>query len=125
MDEATVFLVAAFGSSLQELSYWYDARARLALKKYQAMLRSSTYWIITMLMIVGSGAATLIWINLDPSMYELRDYLLFGAAFPLIFKKAVGTAAKAKAQVKLGSADRAQDAQDHDQFSTADAVQMW
>lgn len=84
------------------------------------MLGSSAYWTITVLMIVGSGVATVIWSNFDASMYELRDYLVFGAAFPLIFKKAVGTASKISPQMKLGA-----EAQEQDRFSTKDTVKMW
>ncbi len=78
---------ACFGACLQELVHWYDAKTKLSEKKYQKLLHSATYWIICILMIIGSGFGTWVWFY--PESQSLRTYLLFGAAFPLLFKKLV------------------------------------
>jgi hypothetical protein len=92
-------LVAAFGAFLQELLFWYEAKTRLHYKKYKSLLQSPGYWIVTVLMIVGSGIGSWLWFL--PVLQNARTYLLLGAAFPIIFKK-VAAAFVPKAS-RLGS----------------------
>lgn len=84
----TVFLPAAFGSAVQELAYWWELRFKLSQKKYQEQMRSVAYWIIVLAMVVGSGIGTVIWFASQST--APKDALILGAAFPLIFKHAVG-----------------------------------
>jgi hypothetical protein len=89
---------ACFGACLQELVYWYDAKTKLSQKKYQKLLHSVSYWIICVFMILGSGYGTWLWFY--PESQSLRTYLLFGAAFPVLFKKLVS--AFVSRETKLG-----------------------
>jgi hypothetical protein len=91
------FGAALFGAAFQELIYWYDLRDRLTTRKYQLLLTSPTYWIISMLMMFGSAAGCILWKWPDLSHYTPFDWVIFGAAFPLIFKgvvRGVGITAK-------------------------------
>lgn len=80
-------LVGTFGAFIQELVHWYSLRNNLSCPKYKRLLNSSTYWMITVAMIVSSGLGAWLWYYDQP--HSPRDYLLAGAAFPLILKKAV------------------------------------
>ena len=80
-------LAAILGAALQELVHWYDIRNTLTQKRYVTLLRSPAYWLITALMVLGSSLGTWIW--LDGENQSLRTFLITGAAFPLILKKAV------------------------------------
>jgi len=91
--------VGTFGAILQELLFWYNARTKLESGEYRAILTSPRYWIVVAAMAVGSGIAAYLWFS--PSAQEGRTYLLFGAAFPVLFKKAVD--AFIPAQTQLGA----------------------
>jgi len=80
-------LVGTFGAVLQELLFWYNAKTKLATDEYRGILMSPGYWIIVTAMAIGSGIAAYIWFF--PDAQAARTYLLFGAAFPVLFKKAV------------------------------------
>jgi len=54
-------------------------------------------------MAVGSGIASYVWFS--PDRQAARTYLLFGAAFPVLFKKAVD--AFIPAQTRLGTKEEA------------------
>jgi hypothetical protein len=92
-------VVGTFGAILQELLFWYNARTKLDTEEYRAILASTRYWIVLMAMVVGSGIASYLWFR--PTAQEARTYLLFGAAFPALFKKAVD--AFIPAQTHLGA----------------------
>jgi hypothetical protein len=95
------------GSLLQELLHWYRLRFELSDEKYRRVLSSARYWIITGLMIVGSGVCTAIWFG-DVKFDKVgsKDLLIFGAAFPLIFKKVVEVVeSKEDAKTRLGAND--------------------
>jgi hypothetical protein len=79
--------VGTFGAVLQELLFWYNAKNKLESQEYRAILASAKYWIVVSAMAVGSGIAAYIWFS--PDQQAARTYLLFGAAFPVLFKKAV------------------------------------
>jgi hypothetical protein len=82
-------LPAFLGAVLQELLYWWQLRYSLDDAKLQALLRSRQYWIIVGLMVAGSTLGTVYWFwseKVGP-----KDYLLVGAAFPMLFKSAVST----------------------------------
>jgi hypothetical protein len=83
------FLIAAFGASLEEVFYWRELRTKLSVAKYKVMLTSRTYWMITVSSIGASAAGSLIWyFGQNPAP---KDLMLAGAAFPLLFKRAVAT----------------------------------
>jgi hypothetical protein len=91
-DFQSTFLPAFFGSGLQELLYWYDLRTKLDQGKYAVMLRSPSYWIVTMLIVLGSAYGTTIWFagqNASP-----KDFMIVSAAFPLLFKHAVSASGR-------------------------------
>jgi hypothetical protein len=90
--------VGTFGAILQELLFWYNARYKLGTEEYRAILTSARYWIVVTAMAIGSGIAAYVWFS--PDQQAARTYLLFGAAFPVLFKKAVD--AFIPAQTHLG-----------------------
>jgi hypothetical protein len=91
--------VGTFGAILQELLFWYNARTKLETDEYRAILASLRYWIVVTVMAAGSGVAAYLWFA--PGAQGGRTYLLFGAAFPVLFKKAVD--AFIPAQTRLGA----------------------
>lgn len=86
-----VFGVAVLGAALQELVYWYSLRKQLDKRKYKALLRSRKYWAVTILMIGFSGLGTWAWFE-GAGTHTAKEFLVTGAAFPLILKKAVAAA---------------------------------
>lgn len=100
MNWITPFLLAGAGAVIQEVGHWYELRKNLALKRYQQLIHSLGYWLITLAMIICSGAGTAIWWYGES--HPPKDYLVMGVAFPIIFKKAVSVAAKRPLQ--LGAA---------------------
>jgi hypothetical protein len=52
-------------------------------------------------MIILTPAGILLWFNGETELYKTRDFLIFGAALPLIFKSGVSAAASGNT-VKLG-----------------------
>ena len=79
--------VAAFGAFMQELLHWYELRERLALKRYQTLIKSAGYWLITIITIGASGVG--IWLLFGEDNLSVKMQFIAGAAFPLIFKKLV------------------------------------
>jgi hypothetical protein len=77
-----VLLPAAFGASMQELGYWWQLRAKLSIQKYRYQMRSPAYWIIVVLMVVGSAVGTMYWFWTEKTVP--RDCMVLGASFPLI-----------------------------------------
>lgn len=75
------------GSILQEILYWYRVRERTESKKYQAMMRSRSYWVITALTVAFGSVATFLYFGDRLSVAEM---LVAGAAFPGLLKKLVG-----------------------------------
>jgi hypothetical protein len=87
MSALQIILVGALGSALQELLHWYGLREHLKKDRYKQLITSVPYWVVTGLMIIGSGVAVWLWFSEDE--VSARQYLVLGAALPLIFKKAV------------------------------------
>ncbi|MBZ4418804.1 hypothetical protein [Myxococcus sp. RHSTA-1-4] len=95
MSALQIILIGALGSALQELLHWYGLREHLSTPRYKQVIKSVSYWIVTGLMIVGSGVAVWLWFSDDADL-PARQYLVLGAALPLIFKKAVDVVVGAK-----------------------------
>lgn len=87
MSALQIILIGALGSALQELLHWYGLREHLNKDRYKQLIKSVPYWVVTGLMIAGSGVAVWLWFSGDE--VAARQYLVLGAALPLIFKKAV------------------------------------
>jgi len=79
--------VGTFGAVLQELLYWYNGRTKLDSDEHKTILESKRYWFVVVAMTIASGVAAYVWFL--PEHQSSRTYLLFGAAFPVLFKKAV------------------------------------
>ncbi|HWO08599.1 MAG TPA: hypothetical protein VNN80_03945 [Polyangiaceae bacterium] len=94
----TALLLGATGAAMQEVAHWYSLRHTLARARLRKLARSPAYWAITLAMIGCSGVGTWVWYVDAPRAFQ--TYLIMGAAFPLILKKAVGTFGKA---LKLGA----------------------
>lgn len=91
------FLVALFGAVAFEVVHWYHLREKLSQTKVRTMLRSPSYWTITILMaVISAVGAVLLGENLTRG-----QLVVAGAAFPSLFTKAV--AAFKPAQVQLGA----------------------
>lgn len=88
MGDLQIILIGALGSAFQELLHWYELREHLNTDRYKQLIRSVPYWIVTGLMVVGSGVAVWLWFSDTPEV-TARHYLVVGAALPLIFKKSV------------------------------------
>jgi hypothetical protein len=81
-----MFLAALFGASFQELAWWYELRRDLDARKYRSLMRSKKYWIVSIAMIVAAATGTLV-LNYPRLLnYSPGDFMIFGAAFPLVFK---------------------------------------
>lgn len=88
MSTLEIILVGALGSALQEVLHWYGLREHLSTPRYKQLVKSVGYWVVTGLMIVGSGLAVWAWFSGDGAL-PARQYLIVGAALPLLLKKAV------------------------------------
>lgn len=103
----TTYLVAILcaltGAILQELSHWYQLRAKLSEKQYQKLMDSRAYWIVTAIMVLATPLGVLIWYHDSLVSQQPRDFLVYGAAFPLIFKSGVAAATATNNQVVLGA----------------------
>ena len=80
-------LTAAFGAFAQEVIYWYDLRKKIGNKRLEKLRKSTSYWVVTALMIVVSAIGA--WLLYGDSEIPRNLQFLMGAAFPLIFKKLV------------------------------------
>lgn len=88
MSTVGIILIGALGSALQELLHWYGLREHLSTPRYKQLIKSVGYWVVTGLMIVGSGVAVWAWFAGETDL-PARQYLIVGAALPLLLKKAV------------------------------------
>ncbi|RWA68842.1 hypothetical protein [Mesorhizobium sp.] len=95
-------LTCLFGAALQELSHWYQLRTKLQTSEYNELIKSNIYWLVTTLMVVVTPVGVLVWFSDSISNFKPRDFLLFGASFPLVFKSAVAAAAASQSTMKLG-----------------------
>ena len=80
--------VGAFGAAVQEGLYWWNVRKKLDDQEIQKIkAHFGAYILIVLAMIFCSGVAGYLWFR--PAHETARTYLLFGAAFPVLFKKVV------------------------------------
>ncbi|MFP2933898.1 hypothetical protein ACLESO_53970 [Pyxidicoccus sp. 3LG] len=105
MSAVEIILIGALGSALQELLHWYSLREHLSTARYKKLIKSVPYWVVTGLMILGAGVAVYLWFAGEGDAIPARQYLITGAALPLIFKKAVEAVTGAKQPVS--TAERA------------------
>jgi hypothetical protein len=104
MDALTSGLCALFGACLQELGHWYEVRGRLTSATYVKLMASKAYWGITFAMVICSAIGPVLWKAKELSNYSPFDFVIFGAAFPVLFKKAVAGIVENKPR-HLGKAD--------------------
>lgn len=91
-------LVAGSGAAFQELLHWYELREHLKEDAYRTLLQSTSYWVVTTLMILGSGVGTAGFYA--TAVTAPSALALLGAGFPLLFKRLVTTTVDQRA--KLG-----------------------
>jgi hypothetical protein len=91
-------LIAGAGAAFQELLHWYELREHLDDEKYRKLLRSTSYWAVTLLMTTSSGAGTAMFYG--DSITMPSALALLGAGFPLLFKRLVSATVDQRA--KLG-----------------------
>lgn len=99
----SIFLAAAAGAIIQEILYWYGKRFEILKAKPKAQSNWISYAIITVLMVVASASGTFIWFEDRHGDILLRDAMLFGAAFPAIFKIGAKSYASSGSATKLGA----------------------
>ncbi len=87
MSDVQIVCIGSFGALLQELSNWHSAKTKLSNKTYQKLMNSPAYWVVVGLNALASGLGTWLWFY--DGGQRPATYLVFGAAFPLILKKAV------------------------------------
>lgn len=96
-----VYLAPFVGAVALEVFHWYQLREKLDSAHYKRLLRSKSYWIITVLTVLVGGTVVLIYFQGRLTAAEL---LVAGAAIPTLFKKLVATFT-ATQQTKLGPKD--------------------
>jgi hypothetical protein len=104
-NDLFVSLVALLGAAIQETVHWYTLRTKLTQSEHRRTLRSLPYWGATLAMALLSAAGTWAWFHGEAQ--PARTYLLVGAAFPLILKKAIGALVS---DGRVGFGNKAQDA---------------
>jgi hypothetical protein len=104
MHDIKLILIACFGAFTQEFLHLYDLRKQITTsaqrKKYDKMLRSLDYWLLSAGFTLVGGVFTWLWYHGDVGLRS-RDYLVMGIAFPLIVKKVI-SAFSQETKVKLG-----------------------
>ncbi|MGV6830357.1 MAG: hypothetical protein ACWA5P_02185 [bacterium] len=103
--EEKLLLAALLGASIQEIFHWYEIRTKLGLKKYKLLLRSISYWVITILMVIASTLGVYFFLESNLDQYIARDFMVYGFAFPIILKQATKVIASNNSETKLGSND--------------------
>jgi hypothetical protein len=93
--------VAGFGALVVEVAHWYELRHKLS-EKDRAVAATPEYWLITLAMVACSGLGTELWYQGEPAL-QARHYLITGAAFPVLLKRAVAVFLSKK--LTLGSPD--------------------
>ena len=76
-------LNACIGAICYELVHWYKLRTKLSHKKYDHLIKSRGYWVITILTIIISGVGA--FYLLSDEQTSMRTQFLIGATFPSIF----------------------------------------
>jgi hypothetical protein len=100
----TLAVAALLGAAAQELMWWYEIRHEIDAERYRRLIRSGAYWAVVVATMLLSTGGTL-FMNWDRlSVVRHSDFLIFGAAFPLIFKQLVGSAGRRMKTSKLGVA---------------------
>lgn len=77
------------GSVAQELLHWYDLRGKLSQKRIAALLKSRGYWVITLAVVLITPLCC--WLLFSEDNIGRQMQFLSGAAFPVLFRKAVST----------------------------------
>jgi hypothetical protein len=96
-------VIAPFlGAAALEVVWWFGVREKLSQAKYQRLMRSTGYWVITALMVVLSGFGALIL----AAPLGAAKLLVVGAAFPGLLKQGIGVAQLAGTSIKLGTDDQ-------------------
>jgi predicted permease len=83
-----VVLAAAFGAFLQEVLHLAEQRSRLNDADLRSLLSSLRFWFFVPLMIFVSGVAAYFWFH-SQAAPSAQNAMIFGAALPALFKKAV------------------------------------
>lgn len=78
---------ALFGGFCQELAHWNSIKSNITQKKYEKLINSQAYWVVSLSMIISSPAFLYLWVNGDFNQIELKTSFLYGLSFPLILKK--------------------------------------
>jgi len=98
-----ILIIAALGAIFQELMYWYGKRHEIFENGITTNKRGVyIYLVIVIFVVVGSSAGTYIWFHDRQSPPPLIDVLVFGAAFPALFKVLAKGAVKTGSETKLG-----------------------
>lgn len=94
-DPSTLIVFSLAGALFQELLHWRELNRKLTTPEFQRALRSVSYWIITVLMLVMTPLVVGALANGDDSL-PILTYMVMGAGAPLLFKKAVSAVTEDK-----------------------------
>jgi hypothetical protein len=104
--DPTKILLGIFGASCVELLSWHNIKRNLSQKKYEKLIKSPGYWIITIITVIFSAIGVcIIYYRLDRTPWE---FAIAGAAFPTLFDKAMKVLAS-RTDVMGGVGDDAKD----------------
>jgi len=88
------------GAICQEVMHWNQLRTKLADDKYNRLIISKAYWVITVLTIIISPVG--VWELYGDKNLTKDIYFILGASFPLVFKKLVTSITDKDGRVTLG-----------------------
>jgi hypothetical protein len=78
---------ALLGAGILEVIYWREIYQKLEAAKYRKLINSRSYWVLTVLFVLGSALGSIIWNHGETS--RPKDYFIVAAAFGPIVKSAL------------------------------------
>lgn len=98
----SLLAASLLGSTLQEVIHLNEIKHKLSNEEIAVLLRSMIYWLISFAVVVLSGVGAYIWAIHKYHDFSVVEYMIFGAAFPILFKKAVKMLADNEGRPNLG-----------------------
>ena len=93
-------LLTVLGGLLQEVLHWLQLRAKLDHEEFMKAAKSIWTWVLALfVLVVINPILVTVWFD---HVVEPKQYLLFGAAVPLVLKSGLGASVATHAAVHLG-----------------------
>jgi hypothetical protein len=80
-------IAALIGAALPEILFWHSIKFKLSNAKYIRLIHSHQYWLVTFATLLFCAAGALLWFYGE--VQPPKNFLLAGAAFPLLLKKGI------------------------------------